>query len=297
MAFKLEAFANLLIFGVVWGGLYALVANGLNLIFGVTRILNIAHGELLMLGAYTMYWLFTIWGLSPILSVFLSAPLFFLLGIVIQSSVVYPIMKANLSMEKVERATLIVFFGVLLFIQNTALLVWSSDYRVVTYLNEPLKFMNISVSFNRILILGVALVVCLFMHFFIKTTFVGKAIRAVSQDREMGMLLGINPNHIGLLSFGLGSALAGIGGNLVGVIYVITPTMGFIFTIKSFIVMLIGGLGSTLGTLIAGICLGLIESIGSFYTGEAYKETIDYIILFSFILLVSRGYLLKGRGI
>lgn len=295
--FDLQILGQLLIFGLTWGGLYALTANGLNMIFGVTRILNLAHGELLMLSAYTMYWLFTIWGLSPILSILITAPLFFLLGIIIQRLVVYPIIKVDPSIEKVEKATLIIFFGVLLFFQNGALLLWSADYRVVTYLNEPLKFWNISVSTNKVVVFIAALIVCLVLHFFMQKTFVGKAIRAISQDREAGMVLGINPTYVGFLSFGLGAALAGISGSLAGVIYVITPTMGFIFTIKSFIVMIIGGLGSTMGALIAGICLGVFESMGSFFIGEGYKEAIDYCVLLVFILLFSKGYLFKGRTI
>jgi branched-chain amino acid transport system permease protein len=295
--FDLQTLGQLVIFGLTWGGLYALTANGLNIIFGVTNILNLAHGELLMLSAYTMYWLFSLWGLSPIVSMLASAPLFFLLGMVIQRLVVYPIIKVDPRIDRVERASLIVFFGVLLFLQNSALLIWSADYRVVTYLNEPLKFWKLSIAANRIVVLVVALIVCLMLHFFLKKTFLGKAIRAISQDREAGMVLGINPTYMGLLSFGLGTALAGISGSLGGLIYVITPTMGFIFTIKSFIVMLIGGLGSTMGTLVAGICLGIFESLGSFLLGEGYKDAIDYVVLLFFILLLSKGYIFKGRAL
>jgi len=291
----LQSLAQLLIFGLTWGGLFALTANGLNLINGVTNILNLAHGELVMLSAYTMFWLFTILGLNPILSMLASAPLFFLIGMAIQRLVVYPIIKADPRIDRVERASLIVFFGVLLFIQNSALLIWSADYRVVTYLNEPLKFWKLSIAANRVVVLIVALMVCFMLHFFLKNTFLGKAIRAISQDREAGMVLGINPTYMGLLSFGLGTALAGMSGSLAGMIYVITPTMGFIFTIKSFIVMLIGGLGSTMGTLVAGICLGVFEALGAFLLGEGYKEAIDYIVLLLFILLMSKGYIFRGR--
>ena len=291
----LQSLAQLLIFGLTWGGLFALTANGLNLINGVTNILNLAHGELVMLSAYTMFWLFTILGLNPILSMLASAPLFFLIGMAIQRLVVYPIIKADPRIDRVERASLIVFFGVLLFIQNSALLIWSADYRVVTYLNEPLKFWKLSIAANRVVVLIVALIVCFMLHFFLKNTFLGKAIRAISQDREAGMVLGINPTYMGLLSFGIGTALAGMSGSLAGMIYVITPTMGFIFTIKSFIVMLIGGLGSTMGTLVAGICLGVFEALGAFLLGEGYKEAIDYIVLLLFILLMSKGYIFRGR--
>ncbi len=297
MTADLRAFAQLLIFGLAWGGLYALVASGLNLIFGVTRILNLAHGDLLMVSAYIMYWLFNLWGLSPLVSMLISAPLFFLIGIVIQRLIVHPIIRVDPTVEKVEKATLIVFFGVLLFLQNGALLLWSGDYRVISYLNQPLQAWKISVSANKVVVFLVALIICFLLHIFLKNTFLGKAIRAISQDREAGMVLGINPTYMGMLSFGLGSALAGISGSLAGLIYVITPTMGFIFTIKSFIVMLIGGLGSTMGALVGGLCLGVFESIGSFYIGEGYKEAIDYFVLLLFILLFSRGYIFKSRNV
>jgi len=297
MSLDLRAFAQLLIFGLAWGGLYALVASGLNLVFGVTRILNLAHGDLLMVGAYMMYWLFNLWGLSPIASMLISAPLFFLVGIVMQRLIVHPIIKVDPTVEKVEKTTLIVFFGVLLFLQNGALLLWSGDYRVISYLTQPLEAWKIAVSANKVVVFLVALIICLLLHIFLKNTFLGKAIRAISQDREAGMVLGINPTHMGMLSFGLGAALAGISGSLAGLIYVITPTMGFIFTIKSFIVMLIGGLGSTMGALAGGLCLGVFESIGSFFIGEGYKEAIDYFVLLLFILLFSRGYIFKSRNI
>lgn len=295
MGLDLSAFLQLLVFGLTWGGLFALAANGLNLIMGVTNILNLAHGELLMLGAYTMYWLFSLWGLSPLLSMLVSVPIFFALGIVIQRLVVYPIIQIDPRVDRVERASLVAFFGVLLFLQNLALLLWSADYRVVTYLSKPVKFWMVSLSANKIVVLAVALIVCFALHFFLKATFVGKAIRAISQDREAGMVLAINPTYMGFLSFGLGTALAGISGNLAGLIFVITPTMGLIFTIKSFIVMLIGGLGNTMGTLVAGLTLGVLESFGSFFIGEAYKEAIDYVVLLIFILLMSKGYIFKGR--
>lgn len=293
----LQTLGQLLIFGFAWGGLYALTATGLNLILGVTNILNIAHGELLMLSAYATYWLLKIWGLNPILSMLISAPLFFLLGIVIQRLVVHPIINTNPSIEKLEKVTLVIFFGILLFFQNAALLIWSSDYRAVTYLNEPLKFWKISISVNKVVVFLAALIVCLILYSFMKKTFLGKAIRAISQDREAGMVLGINPTYMGFLSFGLGAALAGISGSLAAMIYVITPTMGFMFTIKSFIVMIIGGRGSIVGSLIAGICLGIFESVGSLFTGEGYKEAIDYFVLLFFILLSSKGYLFKSRTI
>ena len=243
MVFDVQTIGQLLIFGLTWGGLYALTANGLNIINGVTNILNLAHGELVMLSAYTMYWLFTIWGLNPIVSMLASAPVFFLLGMAIQRLVVYPIIKADPRIDRVERASLIVFFGVLLFLQNSALLIWSADYRVVTYLNEPLKFWKLSIAANR-----VDRAYCRRNRlsnptFFPEEHLYGEGDQS-NKSRQRGWNgFGNKPNLYGPVEFRARDCVAGISGSLAGLIYVITPTMGFIFTIKSFIVMLIGGPG------------------------------------------------------
>ena len=281
-------FLQLLLFGVVWGGLYALIATGLNVIYGVMKILNIAHGELLMLGAYMSFWMFTLWNVSPLVSVPLAAVAMFVFGIVIHKTLIAPLVAHSASMEAFEYATLIVFFGVLLILQNVALLLWSADYRVISYATEPVSLGPVSVASNRLIVLLVALAVSALMYLGLQHTMLGKAIRAVSQDMTTARLMGVNVKRVGLIGFGIGSALAGIAGSLASTIYVITPTVGLLFTIKAFTVMVVGGLGSQVGILLAGLSLGILESFASFLIGAEYKDLSGYVLLIGFIVWKSR---------
>ena len=281
-------FLQLLLFGVVWGGLYALIATGLNVIYGVMKILNIAHGELMMLGAYMTFWTFTLWNVSPLIGLPLAAAAMFLFGIVIQKVLIGPLVAHNLSTGEFENATLIIFFAVLLILQNVALLLWSADYRVVTYATDPVRIGPLSVAGNRLIVLLVALLVSAAMFVGLQYTILGKAIRAVSQDMTTARLMGVNVKRIGMIGFGIGSALAGIAGNLASTIYVITPTVGLLFTIKAFTVMVVGGLGSQGGTLLAGLLLGILESFASYFVGADYKDLSSYVLLIAFIVWKSR---------
>ncbi len=285
---ELNTILQVLLFGIVWGGLYALIATGLNVIYGVMKILNIAHGEFLMLGAYLTFWLFTLWQVSPLLSMPLAALSMFVLGLVIQKLLIEPLMVSTRSLAEFESATLIIFFGVLLILQNVAMLLWTADYRVLVYLNDPVTLGGLSVSANRLVVVAVALAVSGLMYGGLQFTLTGKAIRAVSQDRDTAKLMGINVKQIGLIGFGIGAALAGIAGSLASTIYVITPTVGLLFTIKAFTVMVVGGFGSQLGILAAGLALGILESTASYLIGTEYKDMTGYILLIGFILWKSR---------
>jgi len=281
-------FLQLLLFGVVWGGMYALIATGLNVIYGVMKILNIAHGELLMLSAYMTFWMFTLWNVSPLVSLPLVAVAMFVFGIVIHKTLITPLVAHSASMEAFEYATLIVFFGVLLILQNVALLLWSGDYRVISYATEPVSLGPVSVASNRLIVLLVALAVSALMYLGLHHTMLGKAIRAVSQDMTTARLMGVNVKRVGLIGFGIGSALAGIAGSLASTIYVITPTVGLLFTIKAFTVMVVGGLGSQVGIMLAGLSLGILESFASFLIGAEYKDLSGYVLLIGFIVWKSR---------
>ncbi|MGE3993798.1 branched-chain amino acid ABC transporter permease [Pseudorhodoplanes sp.] len=282
-------FLQLLVFGLVWGGLYALIASGLNIVFGVMKILNIAHGELLMIGAYISFWMFTLWHVSPLVSVPIAAVAMGLLGIAIQKALVEPIGERIRSVAGFENATLIVFFGVLLILQNLATQLWTADYRVTSYLTAPVNLgFDLSVAANRLVVLACAIVLTILMFLFLRYTFAGKAIRAVSQDRDTARLMGIDAKNIGLLGFGLAAAIAGAAGALASMIYVITPTIGLLFTIKAFTVMVIGGLGNQVGIFLAGLALGVLESFASYAIGAEFKDATGYILLIGFILWRAR---------
>ena len=283
---RATVFLALLINGAVWGGVYALVAMGLNLIYGVMKILNIAHGEMVMLGAYFAFWLFTLWKLSPLVSAVLILPVMFLLGVLLQRLVVDPLARGNASVEAVERASLVAFFGVLLILQNMALSLWGTDYRIVSYLSTPIRFLDLAISANRLVILAISLAVPFALHVFLRRSLTGKAIRAVSQDREVALFMGIDARRMGLVAFGIGSALAGMGGVLVSMMYLFTPVVGLAFTLKAFTVMVLGGLGSPLGALVAGLAIGVAESLVGFLFGEGYRDVIGYLLLVLFVLFL-----------
>ena len=297
MVFNYQIFLQLIVFGLVEGGLYAVVASGFSLIYGVMQILNIAHGEFLMLSAYAMFWLYSLFGISPLVSLVITTPFMFGLGLLIYKVVIIPLEKTGLR-HLIEKSTLIAFFGILILLQNTALVLFSADYRSVTYLLKPLHFFFISISANRVIVLGVSIAIIFVLHLFLTRTYPGKAIRAITLDRDAGMLMGINAERLSFICFGLGTVLAGIGGSLGGMLVVVTPHMGYPFLIKSFVVMIIGGLGNMMGCLYAGFLLGVLEFVGAFFVGEAYRSVIDYVILVVFLILVSRGYLKKlGRSL
>lgn len=282
---------ELVVHGCIWGSLYALAALGLNLIYGVMKILNVAHGELVMLGAYTTFWLFTLTGLSPLVSLVVSGPLFFVGGVALQRLIVTPILRKARTIEALERGTLLAFFAMLVIFQNGAILAFTSDYRVVEYLPQPVAVLGVSIAGRRLVVFGASLFITIGLYAFLMRTRIGKAIRAVAQDREAAMLVSINTDRIGLVSFGLGAALAGMAGTLLSLIYVITPTVGLVFTLKAFTIMIVGGLGNVLGNLAAGVGLGVMESVGGFVVGEGYKELFDYSLLLVVVLVLSYGYL------
>jgi len=176
----------------------------------------------------------------------------------------------------------------LLILQNVALLLWSADYRVISYATEPVSLGAVSVATNRLIVVLVALAVSALMFIGLQYTMLGKAIRAVSQDLTTARLMGVNVQRIGVIGFGIGSALAGIAGSLASTIYVITPTVGLLFTIKAFTVMVVGGLGSQGGTLLAGLALGVLESFASFLIGSEFKDLSGYVLLIGFIVWKSR---------
>ncbi|HLC21119.1 MAG TPA: branched-chain amino acid ABC transporter permease [Candidatus Methylomirabilis sp.] len=281
-----SVFIALFINGAVWGSVYSLVAMGLNLIYGVMKILNIAHGELVMIGAYFAFWLFTLWGINPLISAVLVVPLMFAMGVLIQWLVVNPIGRENSSTESIERASLVAFFGALLIFQNIALSLWGTEYRTVPYLTKPVQFSHFVISAARLVILGIGLVLPFLMSAFLHKSLTGKAIRAVSQDREVALFMGIDARRMGLLSFGIGSVFAGVGGVLASMMYLFTPVVGLSFTLKAFTVMVLGGPGNPLGALASGLAIGVAESLVSFHFGEGYRDVIGYLLLVLFVLVL-----------
>jgi len=279
---------QVVISGLLAGSLYAMVALGLGLIFGVMRVLNVAHGPLLMMGAYTTFWLFHWIGLNPYLSLLVSMPLLFLVGVALQRFLVRRVVDAP------ELSSLLLTFGVSIALVNLAQLAFTSDLRSVEYLTGSFVVAPFALSKPRLATCGFAIAITLGAFVFLRSTRLGKAIRAVSQSREVAQVCGIDVQRIHLITFGLGSALAAAGGSLVAVMVAIQPEMGQVYTFKSFLVIVLGGAGNYPGALLGGLLLGLVEQLASLFLTSQVNEAVAYVLLVIVLLIRPTG-LLKGR--
>ena len=280
---------QVVISGLLAGSLYALVALGLGLIFGVMRVLNVAHGPLLMLGAYTTFGLFHWLGFNPYASLLISMPLLFVVGLVLQRFLVQRVVDAP------ELSSLLLTFGVSIGLVNVAHLAFTSDLRSVEYLTGSFVIGPFAFSKSRVIACGFAIAITLGAFAFLKTTRLGKAIRAVSQSREVAQVCGIDVGRIHMIAFGLASALAAAGGSLVAVMVAIQPEMGQVYTFKSFLVIVLGGAGNYPGALLGGLLLGLVEQLSSLFLTTQVNEAVAYILLVLVLLIRPTG-LLKGRA-
>jgi branched-chain amino acid transport system permease protein len=280
----LEAFVQNLVFGILLGALYGLAAVGIAMVFGVTKFLNVAHGELLMLGGYACFWLFNLFDLDPLLS--LPLTIFFLLVIGAVLYKLFFVRMVKLPQEEKIKNTMLVGFGLSLILQNVALMLWTADDRGITTSYSSAAFSLLGVRFPYVRLAGLFIsLVCLFsLQLFLRRTYTGKAIRATVENWEAASLMGIDIHKVYLLSFLLGTALAGAAGALVSVTFSVDPSMGMHWTLKALIVMVLGGVGNFMGTFVAGILLGVTESTTAFFMGGNYREVVG-LILFLLVLV------------
>lgn len=283
-----------LILGFLVGGLYGLAAAGLSLTFGVLRVLNVAHGELLMLGGYGTFWLFTLWQIDPFLSLLGVAPAMFALGLVLYWALFQFIVKAH--EETRIKNSLLIGFGLTLVIHALAIHLWTADERAVTpaYAGTVLRIAGFAIPLIRLASVALAFAILTGLHFFLAKARWGRAIRATAEDWEAAALMGIPVGRTYLLAFALGTALAGIAGGLVSVSYSISPSIGVEWTLKALIVIVLAGLGSLFGSFAGGIVLGLAEAASVVFLGGPYREVVG-LVLFLIILLV-RPQGLFGRS-
>jgi branched-chain amino acid transport system permease protein len=280
----LEGFGQNLVFGILVGALYGLVALGLSLIFGVTKFLNVAHGELLMFGGYASFWAFSLLGLDPFLTIPITIIFLLLIGALLYKLVFSRTVK--LTDESKIKNSLLVAFGLSVILQNLALRFWTADERGITtsYYGDAFTVLGARFPIIRLSSLVVSVVFLIALQLFLGKTYTGKAIRATVQNWEAASLMGIDIHKVYILSFAIGAALAGVAGTLVAVNYSIQPAMGLGWTMKALIVMVLGGLGSIPGTFVGGIILGGTESTTSFFISSNYREVAG-LILFLLVLI------------
>jgi branched-chain amino acid transport system permease protein len=280
----LTSLSQNLVFGLLVGALYGLVALGLSLVFGVTKFLNVAHGELLMLGGYLSFWIFSSLGLDPFLTIPTTMLFLFVIGAVLYGLVFSRTVK--LPEESKVKNTLLVAFGLSVILQNIALRIWTADERGIPTDYSLVSFTLLGVRFPliRLISLGVAILFLIALQIFLRKTYTGKAIRATVQNWEAASLMGIDIHKVYLLAFSLGAVLAGVAGTLVAVNYSIQPVMGLGWTMKALIVMVLGGLGNIPGTFVGGLILGMTESATSFFISSNYREVAG-LVLFLLVLI------------
>jgi len=287
-----ETFIQSVVSGVLTGSLYAMIGVGLTVVFGVMRIINLAHGDLVMLGMYGAFWGLTLWRLDPFVSILLWVPLLFLGGMLIYRFLLKAIIPGG------ELNTLLYTAGLSLLIANLALFVWSGDYRTIKlrYALSPMRPFGIAVPVPLALAFGLAILITAGLSLFLARTDMGRAIRATSQNPEAAALMGVNVDRISMVTFGLGSALAGAAGVLLAPSLYLYPTVGEILIVKCFVIVVLGGLGSVVGAISGGVLLGVVESLGAVYVSVAYKDTIGFVLFMLVLLFRPSGLFGVGKS-
>lgn len=274
---------DILIAGLLMGGIYALIAVGLSLQYGVARVLNIAHGEFIMLGAFITWSLYTVFGIVPLVSLAISSPLVFTIGFILYKTLFTRLRISSPSVAMFEGKSMLACFGLLFMIQNIAILSWGAEIKGYSYLAFPVNILGAKFAANRLITLGFAVVFGSAFYLFLSRTRIGKAIRAAAQDAVAAGLMGINISWVLALCFGLGALMAGIGGTLISMSYQIQPTMGLEYTMIALIVLVVGGLGSIPGSFVGGFLLGLVGSIVTYV--QPGLALVAYYVIFMLLLL------------
>lgn len=283
---SLQILAN----GLVLGGLYACIAAGFSLVWGVLNVINILHGSFIVLGGYLAFYAYTQFGIHPFLSILVAAPLFFALGYALQRTLINRMIAAPVLL------TLSLTFGLDLILSNGMLVAFTADFRKLT-LDPPLGVLNlggIALPVDRLFAMVLALALTGLLYLVLSRSRIGRAIVAVRMDREAAALMGVNVKRIYAVTFGLGALMAGASGPLLAMIFPISPLSGPVYLGKAFVICVLGGLGSVPGAMIGGLALGVVESFGGLWFGPEHAVTLSFTLLILMLLFRPTGLL--GRS-
>ena len=287
------AWLELIVSGLITGGIYALVALGLNLQYGLMRILNIAHGEFLMLGAYLTWMVQTSFGISPLLMIPVSFVVLMGLGLAIHWLCFRRLTATSPNIDIFEARGLMVAFGLMFLIQNLVSSIWGGELRGYDYMADPVVMGGAQFAGNKLLVFAMALVFSLGLMVLLRKTLLGKGVRALMQSQVGAQLVGINTRTLHPLMFGIGLGLSGLAGCLLSMAYTISPAMGEPYTVTALIVITLGGFGSMGGALAGGLLLGVIEAFGMHFTNPSLKALLSYVVFIGVLLLRPKGLFTK----
>lgn len=279
---------ELAILGLALGLLYGVLALGLTLIWGVMKVVNIAHGDFVMIGAYSSYWFFVLEGVNPIVSLIFTIPFGFALGVLLYISMVRRVTHAP------ELMSLFLTFGISTLISSLLLYLYSANQRGLPVTLPSINGFGYVLPGSFAVAAAYAVLVALAVQIFLTRTYWGKAIRAVTEDSGSATLMGINPERVGMLTFGIGVAVASSVGSIVMLLQAVTPTNGGDLTLISFVIVVLGGLGSPFGALLGGVIIGVVDSVGTLYLPAGATPAIGFIILV--LVLIVRPTGLMGKS-
>jgi len=285
---------DILITGLILGGIYALIAVGLTLQYGVGRVLNVSHGEFILLGALATYTLYTGFGISPLIAIAIIAPGLFIVGYILDRTLYNYLRKRAPNSDAFSGTSLLASFGLVFVVQNLMLLIWDANLKGYTYLNNSVSIFGSLYGLNRLLALGVAVGVSVIFYLFIRFTRLGKAIRSAAEDPTTAQVMAVNVKQVLAICFGLGAAMAGLAGVLYSMMFELAAGKGIELTIIAIVVVVFGGLGSITGSLVGGFVLGLVTSIVNFI--DPSLSLVAFYLIFILLMLFKPSGIL-GRQI
>lgn len=285
--------AQIIMYGVIIGIFYALVAVGLSLLFGVMKYMNIAHGSFVVIGGYISFWLFDLLGIDPFLSIPFVLVIMFVIGLIVYGLVFSPL-KRFAEGQRLGNSMLITF-GLILVLDNLVAFLWTSDVKTITapYSGQVIQLLGIRVPFTSLGVIGVTFAIIGILHLFLSRTYIGQSIKATAQDWEAASLLGININRTYLIACGISVALAGAAGTAVVLMYSISPYSGLEWMLVSMIVLVFAGLGKIREVFLAGLALGLLEQLGVFLLGGHYRAVVGLVLFVLILILRPQGLFAK----
>lgn len=270
--------------GLLTGGIYGLAALGLSLVWGVMKVVNVAHGDMLMIAAYGAFFL-VVGGLNPFLALAVLLPAGFVAGALLYRVVIRHLVERS----DVELMSLVLTFGLGAMIYGVAANAWGQDLRSIPLLLPTLKVGAVRVPWSRLSAFIISLGLMTALHLFLRSTYTGKAIRAVTQSRTAAMALGIDPGHISMIAFGIGLGYAGVAGGLIALTNPLSPVIGLNYVGRAFAVVVLGGLGNPIGTVVGGLILGLAEGVSALFITYSLAPAVAFLLLITVLILRPRG--------